>query len=125
MENLTNAMQVFILGSFNVLICNFMHQSVSVFALNIELVKNIHQLEKTIFPQLKLLIFILKERLSKPVIKCGSVFIFVFCLIHGPAALHRQGALTSCPAVPQELIEQVIYSVLRCILELLSEGNCK
>lgn len=103
MENLTNAMQVFILmGSFNVFICNFMHQSVSVFVLNIELVKIIHQLEKNIFPQLKLIIFILKEWLSKPVLKCSSVFISVFGLIHSPAALHRQDSLTSCPALPRE-----------------------
>lgn len=77
-----------------------MHQSVSVFVLNIELVKIIHQLAKNIFPQLKLLIFILKEQLSKPVIRCSSVFISVFCLVHGPAALQGQGALTSCPALP-------------------------
>lgn len=89
MKNLINAMQVFILGSFHVLICSFMYQSVSVFVLNIELVKIIHQLGKNIFPQLKLLIFILKEQLSKPVIKYSCVFLSVFCLVHGPAALHE------------------------------------
>lgn len=112
MENLTNAVQVFILGSFHVLICNFMHQSVSVFVLNIELVKIIHQLDKNIFPQLKLLIFILKEQLSNPVIKCSSVFISVFCPVHGPAALHGQGALTSCPDLPQEMIDRIILGYL-------------
>lgn len=93
-------MQIFILGSFHVLICNFMHQSVSVFVLNIELVKIIYQLEKNIFPQLKLLVFILKEWLSKPVSKCSSVFTPVFCLICGPVALHRQGAPTCLSCSP-------------------------
>lgn len=74
--------------------------------------ENHSSLEKNIFPQLKLLIFILKEQLSNPVIKCSSVFISVFCPVHGPAALHGQGALTSCPDLPQEMIDRIILGYL-------------
>lgn len=49
MENLTNAVQFFMLGSFHIFLCNFMHQTVSTFVLNIELVKIIHQSEKNYF----------------------------------------------------------------------------
>jgi len=48
-KNLTNAMQFFMLGSCHIFLCNFMHQSVSAFVLNIELVKIIHQFEKNYF----------------------------------------------------------------------------
>lgn len=48
MENLTNAMQFFMLG-FHVFLCNFTNKSVTTFALNSELAKIIHQFDKNIF----------------------------------------------------------------------------